>query len=330
MYSYLRDQGYEIYDGKYVRRERDHAQIIGYDDVNQLFWYPEGIERIILEDKTRLVDIPPAERWDKLKDVNWKKVFFKTYRETRSWFHMITNFNRIWVIHLGAVVQGLGGGFAATSLPRARVQLVFAVLRLNLITLHIHQSLHRVATSRNSSSRVGLDRAELDEMAKTLVELKLFDNPDVVTFLSAFCTVTKETDRYVPLCNTIHACLDVMRENGCLSPQNPINDMVFFRNDPYYMRRPGEQGKVAAKRKPDILCTHKCEQDNHKAARAQCQGPKDEKIGIEWTGILSTLELKYNMALKTVLDEVREERGLSQLDFVAQQGKAQNMIKVSH
>ncbi|KAF5015840.1 hypothetical protein F66182_12681, partial [Fusarium sp. NRRL 66182] len=102
LYSYLRDQGYEIYDGKYVRRERDHAQIIGYDDVNQLFWYPEGIERIILEDKTRLVDIAPAERWEKLKDVNWKKVFFKTYRETRSWFHMITNFNRIWVIHLGA------------------------------------------------------------------------------------------------------------------------------------------------------------------------------------------------------------------------------------
>lgn len=102
LYQYLRDQGYEILDGKYVRRERDHNQIIGYDDVNQLFWYPEGIERIVLQDKTRLVDIPPAERWNKLKEVNWKKVFFKTYKETRSWFHMITNFNRIWVIHLGA------------------------------------------------------------------------------------------------------------------------------------------------------------------------------------------------------------------------------------
>jgi 1,3-beta-glucan synthase len=102
IYSYLRDQGYEIYDGKYVRRERDHSQIIGYDDVNQLFWYPQGIERIILEDKTRLVDIPTEERWAKLKEVNWKKVFFKTYRETRSWFHLITNFNRIWIIHLGA------------------------------------------------------------------------------------------------------------------------------------------------------------------------------------------------------------------------------------
>ncbi|KAL2356035.1 1,3-beta-glucan synthase component-domain-containing protein [Cryomyces antarcticus] len=102
LYQYCRDQGYEIQDGKYVRKERDHNRIIGYDDCNQLFWYPEGIERIIMEDKTRLVDFPPAERYDKLKDVHWKKVFFKTYKETRSWFHMITNFNRIWVIHITA------------------------------------------------------------------------------------------------------------------------------------------------------------------------------------------------------------------------------------
>ena len=102
LYRFCRDQGYEISDGKYVRRERDHNKVIGYDDMNQLFWYPEGIERIGLEDKTRLVDIPPSDRWTKLKDVNWNKAFFKTYKETRSWFHMATNFNRIWVIHLGA------------------------------------------------------------------------------------------------------------------------------------------------------------------------------------------------------------------------------------
>ena len=34
-----------------MRRERDHDRIIGYDDVNQLFWYPEGITRIVLTDK---------------------------------------------------------------------------------------------------------------------------------------------------------------------------------------------------------------------------------------------------------------------------------------
>lgn len=46
------------------------------------------------------MDLPPAERYLKFKEINWKKAFFKTFRETRSWWHMITNFNRIWVIHL--------------------------------------------------------------------------------------------------------------------------------------------------------------------------------------------------------------------------------------
>ncbi|KAF2717657.1 glycosyltransferase family 48 protein [Polychaeton citri CBS 116435] len=100
LYQYVRDQQYEILDGKYVRKERDHSHIIGYDDINQLFWYPEGIERICFEDKSRLVDLPPAERYERLQDVIWKKAFFKTYKETRSWFHMLVNFNRIWVIHV--------------------------------------------------------------------------------------------------------------------------------------------------------------------------------------------------------------------------------------
>ena len=100
LYQYCRDQGYEIQDGKYVRRERDHSSVIGYDDINQLFWYPEGIERIVLDDKSRMVDVPTSQRYEKLGQVAWKKVFFKTYKETRSWFHMLVNFNRIWVIHV--------------------------------------------------------------------------------------------------------------------------------------------------------------------------------------------------------------------------------------
>lgn len=54
LYRFIRDQGYEVVDGKFVRREKDHADIIGYDDVNQLFWYPEGIARIVLTDKVSL------------------------------------------------------------------------------------------------------------------------------------------------------------------------------------------------------------------------------------------------------------------------------------
>jgi 1,3-beta-glucan synthase len=100
IYQYIRDQGYEIFEGKYVRREKDHNQVIGYDDINQLFWYPQGIERIVLQDKTRLVDVPRSQRYFKFNQVEWRKVFFKTYKETRSWFHMATNFNRIWIIHI--------------------------------------------------------------------------------------------------------------------------------------------------------------------------------------------------------------------------------------
>jgi 1,3-beta-glucan synthase len=102
LYEFCRDQGYEIVDGKYVRREKDHKDIIGYDDINQLFWYPQGIQRIVLPDKTLLTDLPAGQRYLKLKEVEWKKVFVKTYIETRSWFHLITNFNRIWVIHIPA------------------------------------------------------------------------------------------------------------------------------------------------------------------------------------------------------------------------------------
>ncbi|CUS22707.1 LAQU0S06e04214g1_1 [Lachancea quebecensis] len=99
LYLFLRAQVYEVVDGRFVKRERDHNKVIGYDDVNQLFWYPEGIAKIVFEDGTRLIDLPAEERYLRLGEVSWNDVFFKTYKEIRSWFHLITNFNRIWVIH---------------------------------------------------------------------------------------------------------------------------------------------------------------------------------------------------------------------------------------
>ncbi|KAJ7846048.1 1,3-beta-glucan synthase [Mycena olivaceomarginata] len=92
LYRFIRDQGYEVVDGKFVRRERDHEDIIGYDDVNQLFWYPEGIARIALQDKTRLVDIPPAQRFMRFDRIDWNRAFFKTYYEKRSFGHLLVNF----------------------------------------------------------------------------------------------------------------------------------------------------------------------------------------------------------------------------------------------
>lgn len=100
LYNFVRDQGYEVVDGKFVRKEKDHAEVIGYDDVNQLFWYPEGLAKIVLRDGTRLVDVAPAQRYTKFSKVEWNRVFFKTYYEKRSVAHLLVNFNRIWILHV--------------------------------------------------------------------------------------------------------------------------------------------------------------------------------------------------------------------------------------
>ena len=100
LYRFIRDQSYEVVDGVFVKKEKDHEDIIGYDDVNQLFWYPEGIAKIVLADKTRLVDVPPNQRFMKFDKIEWNRVFAKTYYERRSFLHLLVNFNRIWVLHI--------------------------------------------------------------------------------------------------------------------------------------------------------------------------------------------------------------------------------------
>ncbi|EMD38542.1 glycosyltransferase family 48 protein [Gelatoporia subvermispora B] len=100
LYCFMRDQGYEVVEGKFVRKEKDHDQIIGYDDINQLFWYPEGLAKIVLQDNTRLIDIPPAQRYTKFSRIAWNRVFFKTFFEKRSIAHLLVNFNRVWILHV--------------------------------------------------------------------------------------------------------------------------------------------------------------------------------------------------------------------------------------
>ncbi|KAK3813400.1 MAG: hypothetical protein J3Q66DRAFT_371934 [Benniella sp.] len=98
--EYLRNVSYEVLGGKHVKWERDHNAVIGYDDINQAFWSPEGISRIQLEDKTRLVDVHIGKRWTVLNKVNWDSAFRKTYIEKRTWLHLAVNFTRIWIIHV--------------------------------------------------------------------------------------------------------------------------------------------------------------------------------------------------------------------------------------
>lgn len=100
LYHFIRDQQYELVEGRWKKRlKRDHGDIIGYDDVNQFFWYPDSLSRIELYDGTKLLGLARSQRYLRLKFVNWNKLLYKTYKETRSWLHIISNFSRIWVIH---------------------------------------------------------------------------------------------------------------------------------------------------------------------------------------------------------------------------------------
>ncbi|KAG0688654.1 hypothetical protein C6P40_000692, partial [Pichia californica] len=102
LYKYYRDQQYKLYDSEYIRREKDHHKIIGYDDMNQLFWYYKGIKSLTMIEsrKEKFIDIPKEKRYERLGDIDWNKSFCKTYKEKRSWWHLATNFSRIWIIHL--------------------------------------------------------------------------------------------------------------------------------------------------------------------------------------------------------------------------------------
>lgn len=99
LYEYMRDQSYEVIRGHYVRREKDHHQIIGYDDINQLFWKKGAISNLQLKSGVYLKDIDKEQQYLHLKEVNWQRAFCKTFYETRSWLHLLTNFSRVWIIH---------------------------------------------------------------------------------------------------------------------------------------------------------------------------------------------------------------------------------------
>ena len=86
LYRFMRDQGYEVVEGKFVRKEKDHDQIIGYDDINQLFWYPEGIAKIILNDNvSRVMSVhSTSPKLTASSDTSYRRASGATMAEIRS------------------------------------------------------------------------------------------------------------------------------------------------------------------------------------------------------------------------------------------------------
>jgi 1,3-beta-glucan synthase len=107
---------YESVDGKFVRRERDHDPIIGYDDVNQLFWYhrshyahrqgmltfhdTDQCFDLPLSDSSCRANVPPARCFMCFDRIDRNCAFFKKYYEKWLFGHLLVNFNRIWVLHI--------------------------------------------------------------------------------------------------------------------------------------------------------------------------------------------------------------------------------------
>lgn len=101
LYQFSRDQSYQMVNGQCVRKEKDHNNIIGYDDMNQLFWNRRAMSNLVLSDGvTLLKNIPPSQRYEALPFVDWSSGFKKTFYESRSSLHLFTNFSRFWIIHI--------------------------------------------------------------------------------------------------------------------------------------------------------------------------------------------------------------------------------------
>ncbi|OBA25591.1 hypothetical protein HANVADRAFT_53816 [Hanseniaspora valbyensis NRRL Y-1626] len=102
LYNYYRDQQYDaLNQNTFVPKDKDHINIIGYDDINQFFWFRKSLVKIpLIKNKKKLYGYSTYERYLYLNDCNWKKTFHKTYKESRTWYHVLTNFNRIWIIHI--------------------------------------------------------------------------------------------------------------------------------------------------------------------------------------------------------------------------------------
>ncbi|KAJ3193403.1 1,3-beta-D-glucan synthase [Irineochytrium annulatum] len=117
LYEFLRDQNWKLINGILVQKEKDHSRIITYDDINEFFWSLESIATLTLKDHTKLSSIPLPDRYSRLKEINWKKAFRKTFIEYRSLLHLIVNFSRIWILHLGFFYSYLALSLAPVYAP---------------------------------------------------------------------------------------------------------------------------------------------------------------------------------------------------------------------
>ena len=108
--------------------------------------------------------------------------------------------------------------------------------------------------------------------------------------LSKFCSASRKFSRYDPLSDLLNRILALVQKHRKkfknLPRARPINDLVYFRNDPICLRGPEEQGDLAALRKPDVIGARKIAKSKRRAGDR-----------LAWHEALLCFELKYDRKL---------------------------------
>ena len=68
----------------------------------------------------------------KFEKIDWNKVFFKTFYERRTFFHLLVDFNRIWILHVGPYWFYTAFNSPKVYTPAGKVHQLL-VLRLTLL-----------------------------------------------------------------------------------------------------------------------------------------------------------------------------------------------------
>ena len=151
-----------------------------------------------------------------------------------------------------------------------------------------------------------VSKETLEQWMTVIKENKFFEDPVIDRALSKFCSASREFSRYAPLSDLLNRLLrlvhDIRDKFDNLSDTRPIDDLVYFRNDPICLRGPEEQGDLAALRKPDVIGARKVAKDTHRAGDR-----------LAWHEALLCFELKYDGKLLQKLNAKRQSHKLPEL-----------------
>lgn len=156
-----------------------------------------------------------------------------------------------------------------------------------------------VHVDRWLAAATGFAADVVEKWASVFKEKKFFEDPRISEALNTFCLTAKEPERYEPFSSILNYTLEYVEAHKVdfpgLPPSLPIKGLVYTPNDTHSLVTSGEQGRLAAKRKPDIVGVR--------------QEAVDDRVGgaqFHWTKPVLCYELKNTGPIMGLLERRRE------------------------